>query len=289
MKRTKREKEKELKALKCTTEKERRLQKKLSASSRTATLRAAQQANELHEITTTPRDNGRDRVPPRWQPPTGSVVELEASSSDRMIIGVLASVVPALLRWLAPRLLHVTGARLTARGGLTASTRRGASIILTTSSSSSGPHSDAEDTLLLNVSGERRVWYARPQHASERLPRSGGDGAPVFLPAMCDPSLPLVQKGVEWCRPVTLRAGDAIWIPRGWWHCVASEMGGVAMPLEVVHGSVCGSAPCVFRHVAARKQESGRSTREVSRRSSWGSAKSVRELWSSEIARFGTG
>ena len=44
--------------------------------------------------------------------------------------------------------------------------KRGASIILTQSESSSGPHADDEDTLLLNVSGARRVWFASPAHVS---------------------------------------------------------------------------------------------------------------------------
>lgn len=286
MKLTKREKDRERKAAKRTKAKERRQMKKLSAN-RKASLRKAQRADQLLEIDVQPRDGG-ERAP-RWLPAAGSVVELEDSTSKRTIIGVLAAVVPAMLSWLAPQLLRTTSAVLTARG-VGRRGARGASIILTACASSSGPHADGEDTLLLNVSGVRSVWYARPDHADARLTREqDGDGAPVFLPAVCDPSLPhssSVQKGIAWRGPIELRAGDAIWIRRGWWHCVASEAKGVAIPLEIVRGSVRGSAPRVFRHVASRKPESGRSAREVSRCSNWSSASSVRKLWACALAAF---
>jgi hypothetical protein len=74
---------------------------------------------------------------------------------------------------------------------------------------------------------------------------------------------------MAWEGPITLEAGDAMWIGAGWWHCVSAEPRAVAVPVKIIHGSVRGEAPRVFGHVAPRKRM-GRSARLVSRRANYG-------------------
>ena len=104
--------------------------------------------------------------------------------------------------------------------------------------------------------------------------------SPVFLPAAFDPLQHCAASmvGVSWQGPIILHAGDAIWIRRGWWHCIASDPGCVGLPVEVVASCVRGDAPRVFRHVAPRKR-AGRAGTLVSRRPCWASAASVRQLF----------
>ena len=247
-------------------------------------LRAPQAAGTLRRIKVGPRKRGGGGRIPLWTPTARSVVELDGTD-ERTVIGVNAADVPRMLQHLAPRLLRATGALLARRAVRGSRARRGAGIILTASKSSSGPHADGEDTLLLNLSGSRQVWYAAPAAVGARVKRTQDrPGAPTFLPPAHDPTCNPPRRGVQWEAPVTLKAGDAMWIGAGWWHCVAAERGGVAVPLEVQSGSVRGEAPRVFEHVAPRKRESGHSDRLVSRRVHWGSDASVCRLWAGAIA-----
>lgn len=213
-------------------------------------------------------------------PSADSAVEVE-HAAERTIIGVHAPDVRAMLRWIAPALLRQIGEEsLGSRGIEGRRARRGASIILTSAPSSSGPHKDESDTLLFNVSGTRRVWFAPPAAVSDGVPRlQERSGQPVFLPPACDPACQAVPpERVKWAKPVELNAGDAIWIQEGWWHCIGSEAQGVAVAVEVKRGSLRGNAPRVLERVGSRKA-SGRASRMVSRRPGWGSAACVLNLW----------
>ena len=260
------------------------LQAQVQPSMRAQSLRVRQDSMQLIDTYAgarccTSRDNERRR----WGPALGSVVEVE-QTAERTIISIGAASVPEMLQWIAPKLLRITRAQLAARG---TGTQRGASVILTSSVSSSGPHKDGEDTLLLNVTGERQVWFAPPADVSSRIPRTQvHPGASTFLDSMYDPVAHPMQHGVKWHGPLRLHAGDAIFISRGWWHCIGSEAGGVAVPVEVVHGSISGYAPRIWRRVAPSKPriDSSGERRMVSRRVQWGSAMDVERLFRSVLA-----
>ena len=210
-----------------------------------------------------------------WVPSEESVVEVEGEA-PRVVIGVHADDVPSMLRWVAPALATTIEPKL-ARRSASARGRRGASIIFTTAISSSGPHKDDEDTLLLSVSGERRVWFAAPRDVDERVLKRTTQkrlGAPVYLPAEFDPSCNPPRDGVRWREPVLLMAGDAMWLPRGCWHCVSAPPGAVAMPLEI--------HPRVLRHAAPRKLDV-RSGRYISTRAGWGLAWNACRTWSNAL------
>ena len=119
---------------------------------------------------------------------------------------------------------------------------------------------------------------------SDRIPREPRrDGEPIYLPSAYDPSRHAVSElHVKWQAPLTLRAGDAVYIPEGWWHCISSEAGGVAVAIEPKKDRLAGGEPQLLPNMGSRHR-SGRSEREVSRRARWASAKSVLDLWESAI------
>jgi hypothetical protein len=232
-----------------------------------------------------------------WAPRAGDVVQLLPGKNGRMVIGVAHSRTIAMLDYLAPAIFATTGTTLAVRGN-DPTTRRGASLILTTERSSSDPHYDQQDTLALCLSGRRYVWVAPPAAAH---PKTGPSreydtkGGAVFLPDTCDPSLhshaSCLKSGIEWSEMVVLEAGDAIYIQRWWWHCFLAEAGGVAIPIEIVSKEIGSSgvasiAPKVFRHVGTRHVSGRDCERSVSRRVGWGSAAGVLELWAPALAAF---
>ena len=184
-----------------------------------------------------------------WIPTTPSIVD-EINNVERTIIGVHADEVADLLNCGAPRLIHSTGVSLVGRQSSGGAGPRGASVILTTADSSSGPHADDTDSLLLNVSGTRSVWFAKPSAVKQDVMlRAKKHGGSVFLPSEHDPVLNPPRRGVEWEGPLVLGTGDAIRIARGWWHCVGSELEGVAVVLEIAHdSSLHKEPPCMFGH-----------------------------------------
>ena len=163
--------------------------------------------------------------------------------------------------------------------------QRGAGIICTVNTwSTSGPHRDATDSILLVANGRRTVYFA-PSRTDDTAERDGiltVEGGPPFLPARLDPCLHSTagMTGVRWCRePVVLECGDAMWIPRGWWHCVRSEADSVAVPLEVGPDSVSGATPCVWRAVANVRSHQKGAPRKLRLAPAWHSAANVRAMW----------
>jgi hypothetical protein len=238
-----------------------------------------------------PRARGPTSLPRAWSPAAHDVVGV-VREGQRVVLGVSQAAVKHMLNLLAPSLVAVTGAVLVSRGSDGGSERRGGSVILSLEKSSSDAHVDGTDTLLLNVSGQREVWFAPPSAVTvPAAARNGGSGnGPIFLPSSCDPTLQTLAQcaaaGALWCPPVTLEAGDAIWIRQGWWHCIVSQAGGVAVPVEIQSGSIRGVAPCVFRRVAQRKPAGGDRRQLVSRAVGWGSAAKVLELWERAMTAF---
>jgi hypothetical protein len=203
------------------------------------------------------------------------------ASAGRVVIGVHADQVPAMLAWLAPQLARKCTGMLTRASSGQARGPRSASVIVNgATESSSGPHKDSEPTLLLAVSGTRRVWYAAPNAVTERVQRRAAQsqarlGAPTLLPPEYDPTCNAPRAGVRWCEPVTLQAGRAIWIPAGWWHCVLAAPHAVAVPCEIVAGAFTGQEPRVLRERAPTKSHGSRVGERISRREGWASGESV--------------
>ena len=80
-----------------------------------------------------------------------------------------------MLAWLAPELARKCAHALTRASSAQARGLRGASIILNgEAESSSGPHKDSEPTLLLALSGARRVWWALTINYGDPLLTLGG-------------------------------------------------------------------------------------------------------------------
>lgn len=240
---------------------------------------------ELQTIHFDPQERQRGRaVLQKWVPTAHrSIIEVEGRA-PRIVIGVHADDVPAMIKWIAPKLAGIIDEKLARRSGSKRGPR-GASVILTSRLSSSGPHKDDDDTLLMVVSGERRVWYAASTDVDERvLKRTTQErlGAPTYLPPECDPSGNAPQDGVKWQGPVLLNAGDAIWLVRGMWHCVQAAPGAVAVPLEISKGLFPGEQPRVLRHVAPRKRDD-HSGRYVSTRPGWGLAWNACHMWANTL------
>lgn len=184
-----------------------------------------------------------------------------------------------MLAWLAPTLAREFKRMLTRRQPAKARGPRGASIILNgAAESSSGPHKDSDATLLLAVSGTRHVWYAAPSEVSERVRLRATQahlGAPTFLPQEHDIACNAPRAGVRWRGPITLKAGSAIWIPAGWWHCVLAAPHAVAVPCEIVARAITGKEPRVLPNVAPSKPHGSHPGQRISRREGWASAESV--------------
>lgn len=189
-----------------------------------------------------------------------------------------------MLAWLAPKLLRACAHALTRATSGQARGPRGASIILNgEAESSSGPHKDSEPTLLLAVSGARRVWCAAPSDVTQRVQLRATQarlGAPTFLPLEYDPSCNAPRAGVCWHEPITLEAGCAMWIPAGWWHCVLAAPHAVAVPCEIAPGAFPGQKPRVLRDERAPTKDHGsRPGQRISARPGWASAESVSRVF----------
>lgn len=223
----------------------------------------------------------------KWAPTADSVVSVD-STEGRVVIGLHADSVPPMLAWVAPTLLQKFAPLLTRRTSPRILGPRGASVILNgEAESSSGPHKDCEPTLLLAVSGGRKVWHAAPCDVSERVQLRTSQahlGASTFLPDEYDPTCNPPRAGVDWCGPVVLEAGSAMWIPAGWWHCVLASPHAVAVPCEVVSGTLLAQKPCVLAGMSPTKPQGGSGVR-VSRRAVWSSARKVKSMFAARARK----
>jgi hypothetical protein len=94
--------------------------------------------------------------------PSGLTVTEEDGTEERTLFGVRQADMVPMLRFLAPQLASAFGHKFAPRKVDGERCSRGGSIITTGMESSSGPHKDETDSLLLCVSGVRMVWYAKP-------------------------------------------------------------------------------------------------------------------------------
>lgn len=183
------------------------------------------------------------------------------------VVAITLSATRDLLGWLVPKLEEKTGAHIVERSG------RASSIIFTSSWSASGAHADVMDTIIFCHVGKREVWLAAPSNSDSKLPRLDlADGrGPKLLDDVCDPVVSsMAQQYLSWGEPVELctsasitntgvilHAGDALFVPEGWWHSVkaatqkSEKRGAVGIALEVRKGSVNVShaLPYVFKGV----------------------------------------
>lgn len=112
--------------------------------------------------------------------------------------------------------------------------RRSAVILISTGVSETELHRDPSGSLLVCVCGNRRVWAATPKAFT--LGRgSEEEGGVCYLSDEFNPI-----RGALWEGPgkytFDMSAGDAVYIPVGWWHAVAvsslSNTGSIAVTFE---------------------------------------------------------
>jgi hypothetical protein len=105
--------------------------------------------------------------------------------------------------------------------------RRSLMFFVSISESNSTTHFDRTPSVLVCLCGTRTVWLAPPE-VKARCGLRHRAGYPHLLsydPSACEPEL-------VWKR-VVLRAGQGVFIPAGWWHCVLASAGSIGVSLEV--------------------------------------------------------
>ena len=93
-------------------------------------------------------------------------------------------------------------------------------------------HFDPNENLLVCVSGTKRLWLYPPSDAPYLYPVQTADGSRAAAPpfqAHADLPEQLREKFADLLRTrgpleVNLKAGDAFYLPVGWWHCVEGSM-----------------------------------------------------------------
>ena len=106
--------------------------------------------------------------------------------------------------------------------------RRSLMFFVSISESNSTTHFDRTPSVLVCLCGTRTVWLAPPE-VKGRCGLSSRAGYPHMLrfdPSACKDPHP------TW-KCIVLRAGQGVFIPRGWWHLVRASEGSIGMSLEV--------------------------------------------------------
>ena len=98
----------------------------------------------------------------------------------------------------------------------------------------SAVHYDQPTSVLLLVAGSKTVYIASPNTRFAKSEVTGASGARLKdnSASAPHPTWPEKQSGGEW-RCIELVAGDALLLPSGWWHQVASTAGTVALSVPV--------------------------------------------------------
>ena len=105
--------------------------------------------------------------------------------------------------------------------------RRSLIFFVSISESNSTTHFDRTPSVLVCLCGTRTVWLAPPEVKARcgLRHRAGYPHLLLYDPSACEPE-------PVWKR-VVLRAGQGVFIPAGWWHCVLASAGSIGVSLEV--------------------------------------------------------
>lgn len=88
-------------------------------------------------------------------------------------------------------------------------------------------HFDLLDNLLCMVRGRKRVKLWHPAHGPQLYPKGGGEAlfSRVDLDNVDHKEFPLFQEAARFSIDVEVKAGDALYLPCGWWHAVSTAPG----------------------------------------------------------------
>ena len=165
-------------------------------------------------LTTRPRTGSAP-----WLPSNQTIFGIVSADPGYIQFHICASNVPQMLQWVAPGLLECTGVALARKPTrcTTPPRHRGAMAFVSLLATDSTVHCDTDDGLLLVVCGTREVSWAEPSSATADGCMEGGDGV-----RYCDQRIAWPPIGAS---KMTLHAGDALLLPRGWWHRVTGTPG----------------------------------------------------------------
>ena len=185
------------------------------------------------------------------------------SEASFLIISVGSGHAKPMLDFIAPGLLERCGS-LRAKNGAD----HHSEVWLSISHQHVSPaHRDFEHGLLVAISGCRTVYLAPPERFADSESRDSSD-PDSLLSQRYDP-FTSPESHHLWLDPITLKAGDALLIPRLYWHSIGSEKGAIAVGVDVC-GDVDGAqvTPKVFMRATFTEPVRG-----------WSSAKRLMRLW----------
>lgn len=166
-----------------------------------------------------------------------------------------AAATQPLLNWVASGVMEATSCRpvVAQIAGAGRQALSGSTLFVSVGRTLSPLHKDPAGTLLICICGDRTVWTAHPDKFT---PDSDAYtmGRVVYLSDKFNPGL-----GAQWTTSSTvftfvMRAGDAVYLPTGWWHAVGSK-GGVALAVEVRCHT--GSSAMLWRGVSPSRSVAG--------------------------------
>ena len=185
------------------------------------------------------------------------------SEASFLIISVGSGHAKQMVDYVAPGVLERCGS-LQAKNGKD----HHSEVWLTVSQKHVSPaHRDYEHGLLISIQGCRTVYLAAPETFAERGSRDARD-PDSYVAQKYDPFVSPESRHL-WHSPITLGPGDALLIPRLYWHSIASELGAIAVGVDVC--SVTDGAhhaPKVFRRATFTEPVRG-----------WSSAQRLVRLW----------
>lgn len=110
----------------------------------------------------------------------------------------------------------------------------------------SGMHWDNADNFLVQLDGTRTVTLASTRYGVELSPLLDNISKSSLPPQDMAPGSKTAPAGVELWHGV-LRPGDALFIPRRWWHCLSTEE--VSLAVNIWHGAALSRADRLYQIV----------------------------------------
>ena len=217
----------------------------------------SRRSNRIRDVDTEERWSRTDSK--AWLPSAGNIFGRVEPDSGYVQFHIAADCIQAMLGWIAPGFLEKTAVSVARKTTRAVEPPRSASalVFVSTTATDSATHCDTDDGLLLVVCGERTVTWAPPRTVTPAVDRDCGDG--VRYPCE-DTAWPPAGS-----TTVVLRAGDAVLLPRGWWHRVSGAPGSVGVSVDVVSGS--RASPHVWRRAGLTRARAG-----------WSSARALLKL-----------